>query len=343
MSQPVLVNARAAIRGRGGGVERVAGELVRRLPGIAPARYRVAAPPRALAHRAGHAWEQIALPLLARDAQLVLSPANSAPLAGARNVVFVHDLAPLVDPCWYGRAYGAWHRTMLRRTARHARTAIVPSGAVRDELVGLLGMPRERVHVAPLGVDSTFHGEVDPAPLRERLGLDRPYVLAVGSASARKNLALLDAAAPALAAAGLDVAIAGGELPYMRPGAAPRRARRLGYLPDSALAALYGGASAFALPSLYEGFGLPCLEAMACGTPVVTTRRGGLPETCGEAALYVDPGDPAAFADACVAAAREATVRDPLIAAGRERAARFTWEGTAAAVDAAIANLLSER
>jgi glycosyltransferase involved in cell wall biosynthesis len=129
----------------------------------------------------------------------------------------------------------------------------------------------------------------------------------------------------------------------MRPGAAGGGARRLGYLPDSALAALYGGASAFTLPSLYEGFGLPCLEAMACGAPVVTTRRGALPETCGDAALYVDPGDVAAFVDACVAAASDPAVRGPLIAAGRERASGFAWEKTAAAVDAAIADLLSER
>jgi glycosyltransferase involved in cell wall biosynthesis len=342
MTAPVAINARAAIRSRGGGVERVAGELVRRLPALAPGRYRVVAPPPALAHRAGHAWEQLALPLAARDARLVLSPGNAAPLAGARNVVFVHDLAPLVDPRWYGRAYGAWHRAQLRAVARRARLAIVPSRAVRAELVERLGMAPERIAVAPLGVDSHFAAAADPGPLRAHLGIDRPYVLAVGTAIARKNLALLDRIAPILDAAGLEAVVAGGDRTYMRAGDGPRRAaRRLDYVPEPHLPALYAGAAAFALPSLYEGFGLPCLEAMAAGAPVVASDRGALRETCGDAALYADPSDPEAFAAACVTAATDRAEHDRLAKAGRARAAGFTWEKTAIRVDGAIGALLA--
>jgi glycosyltransferase involved in cell wall biosynthesis len=341
MTVPVAIDARAAIRPEVGGVERVARELVDRLPALDPGRYRVIAPSPRLAHRAGHAWEQLALPALARDADVILCPANASPLAGRRNAVFVHDLAPLVEPRWYGRAYGRWHRLLLRTAARRARLAIVPSETVRDELAHRLTMAPERIAVAPLGVDpAEFHDAIDAGPLRQRLALDRPYVLAVGTAIARKNLGLLDRAVPALADAGLDVVVAGGDRDYMRGDAAPAGARRLGHVAERDLPALYAGAAAFALPSLYEGFGLPCIEAMACGTPVVTTDRGALAETCGGAALYVDPADPDALARACLLAAHDSATRERLVTAGRERAATFTWERTAAAVDAAIGSAL---
>ncbi len=341
MTAPVAINGRAAVRDRVGGVERVARELTARLPALAPGRYRVVAPPRALAHRTGHAWEQLALPLAARGAELVFSPANSGPVAGRGNVVMVHDLAPLVGPQWYGRAYGTWHRTLLRAHARRARLAIAPSRSIAAELIARLGMAPDRVAVAPLGVDAAFGAAAEPEPLRRRLDLERPYVLAVGSAVARKNLGLLDRIAPALAGAGLDSVVAGGGRGHMRGPATPLDgARRLGYVSEADLPALYAGAAAFALPSLYEGFGLPCLEAMACGTPVVTTRRGGLPETCGDAALYADPADPGAFAEACVAAALDPSEHDRLAAAGRARAAHFTWETTATRVDDALGALL---
>jgi glycosyltransferase involved in cell wall biosynthesis len=340
MTAPVAINARAAVRREIGGVERVARELTHRLPELAPDRYRVVAPPPRLAHGAGHAWEQLALPVMARGAELVLCPGNSSPLAGRHNAVFVHDLAPLVQPRWYGANYARWHRLLLRAAARHAQLILTPSQTVADEIATRFGTPPERLAVAPLGVDPAFHPDLDPAPLRDRLGLKRPYVLAVGTAGARKNLALLDRAAPALADDGLDVVIAGGERGYMATATAGQ-AHRLGYVPEHDLPALYAGAAVLALPSLYEGFGLPCVEAMACGTPVVASDRGALPETCGDAALYVDPTDPDALARACLLAARDPATRDRLVAAGSERARAFTWDRTAHSVDSAIRSAIA--
>jgi glycosyltransferase involved in cell wall biosynthesis len=334
VSPPVAINARAAARRETGGVERVARELAERLPAVRPERYSVLRPPRALAHRAGHAWEQVVLPLAARRAPLILSPANLAPLASRRNVVYVHDAAPFREPAWFGRAYGAWHRAALRRICAGAALLLVPSEFAKRELRELLGVRGERVRVVPPGVDARFR----PGPGAPPTGIDRPYVLAVGTAGARKNLALLDRIAPALAAEGLHVLVAGSTRGYLR--GEPTAVRSLGYVDEAELPALYACAAALATPSFYEGFGLPCLEAMACGTPVVASDQAALPETCGDAALLADPTDPEAFAEAVLRAA--GVESDRLRAAGIERASVFTWERTTELTDEAIGELLAQ-
>ncbi len=337
--QPVVINARAARRRELGGVERWARELSERLPRLRPERYRVLAPPAALAHRTGQVWEQAALPLAGRAARLILSPANLAPLVSRRNVVVIHDAAPLRGPQWYGRTYAGWHRFALPHVARGARLVLVPSQFVADELCGLLGLARSNVQVVPPGVGERFDGASRPADAPQ---FDRPYVLAVGTDSIRKNFTLLDAVAPRLAREGLDVLIVGSGRGYLRSAAGGTGAQRLGYVSDAALAGLYANAKAFAMPSLYEGFGLPCIEAMAAGAPVVAADRAALPEACGGAATLVDPDDPETFAQALLEAALDATVRTPLIAAGHARAGALTWASTAERVDALIAAALTD-
>jgi glycosyltransferase involved in cell wall biosynthesis len=338
----VVVNGRAAARHEIGGVERVARELAAALPRLRPDRYRVVTPPARLAHRAGHAWEQAVLPLAARRASLVLSPANLAPLVlGRRNVVVIHDAAALRHPEWYGRAYVAYQRALLPRLARTAARVITVSEFSRGEVVEVLGAPPERVAVVPNGVDERFSPDADASPARIALRLGRPYVLVVGTRIARKNLGGLDSAARFLSREGVDLVAAGSGRGYMRAeGDSPVRA--LGYVDDDLLPGLYAGASAVVMPSLYEGFGLPVLEAMASGTPVVAADRAALPEVAGEAALLFDPDDPAAAATALERVLGDETLAVELRALGRARALGFSWRATAEGVDTVIDAALAE-
>jgi glycosyltransferase involved in cell wall biosynthesis len=332
---PVAIDARAAARPELGGVERWARELAVRLPALRPGGYVVLRPPPALVHRAGHAWEQVALPLRARRARALLCPANLAPLAFPRSVVVIHDAAPLRHPEWYSRAYSAWQRLVLPAIAGRAQRVIAVSAFARAELVELLGLHADAIAVVPGGVDERFTPHADPAPAKSAHALERPYVLCVASQTARKNLAALVPAARALARDGVEVVVAGGHRPQFAREAGLDGLRLLGHVDDALLPGLYAGAAAFALPSLYEGFGLPVLEAMACGTPVVAASAGALPDTCGGAALLAEPGGEA-FADALTALLRDRGERDRLRAAGLVRARSFSWAATAEAVDALL-------
>ena len=330
-----VIDARAAARPELGGVERWARELAARLPALRPGGYVVLRPPPGLAHRAGHAWEQVVLPAHVRrlGARVLLCPANLAPLASARTVVVIHDAAPLRHPGWYSRAYAAWQRLLLPAVARRAARVVTVSEFARAELAELLGVDAA---VVPGGVDERFTPEADPEPARRAHGLTRPYVLCVASQTARKNLAALVPAARALAPEGVEVVVAGGHRPQFAREEGLEALRLLGHVDDALLPGLYAGARAFALPSLYEGFGLPVLEAMAAGTPVVAADAAALPETCGGAAVLAPP-DGDAFATALAALLADDGERGRLRAAGLERAARFSWDATARGVDDVVA------
>jgi glycosyltransferase involved in cell wall biosynthesis len=230
--------------------------------------------------------------------------------------------------------FQAWTRLSLRR----ARRCVTPSAATRDELVRVAGADPARVDVAHLGVDADrFHvpSAAERAAVRAHLGVDGPYIAFLGTLEPRKNVpalirgwsALPDA--PALVLAGgrgwdTEVDRAAEEVP------AGRALHRPGYLPLEMLAGFLGEAEVVAYPSLGEGFGLPVLEGMACGSPVLTTRLLSLPEVGGDAVAYTDP-DPGAITAALGALLSDRARRAELAAAGLARAATFDWRACARA------------
>jgi glycosyltransferase involved in cell wall biosynthesis len=335
----IVINGRAAGREQIGGVERWAREMTARLPALRPDAYLVARPPHGLAHRAGQAWEQAALPALAarRRAALVYSPANLAPVAWPRNVVLLHAVAALRHPEWYSRAYVAWQRLIVPAAARRARAVVTVSEFSRGQIAQTLGLDPDRIAVIAGGVDERFAPEADAGPARRALGLEeRPYVLTLATRYGRKNQGALAGAARRLRDEGIDLVAAGGERAYMRGEAPVPEVRALGYVDDALLPGLFAGARAFVLASREEGFGLPCLEAMAAGVPVVAADSGALPETCGDAALLVDPGDPEAIADAVARAALDEPRRARMRAPGLARAGALTWDRAARETDALL-------
>lgn len=339
----VLINGRAAARRQLSGVERWAVELGERLPRLAPDVYAVATPPGGFAYRAGQAWEQAVLPVQARrrGARILLNPANLAPLRWPANVVVIHDAVALTHPEWFSAPYAAWQARVLPEIARRALAVITVSEFSREEIAATTGIDAEGIAVVAGGVDERFRPDADATAAAAGLGLTRPYVLTVAGEGARKNLVVLGAAARALAELGIDLVAAGSRRAHHGAAADVDGVRHLGYVDDALLPGLYAGARAFVLPSLHEGFGLPVVEAMAAGVPVVASDRGALPQTCGDAALLVEPRRPDLIAAALVAVCTEASTAERLRANGLHRAAALTWTATAEGVDAVLAGARS--
>jgi glycosyltransferase involved in cell wall biosynthesis len=344
----------STIRANRSGIGRVAEQLARALAaeigpgdelwmltnGAPPGGMRAAAPgwprwPTSL-------WLQVAVPRIARRGRFDLFHfTNSmAPVfAGAPYVVTIHDLSLVRHPETHPLRRRVVQRTLLGRTARRARRVIAVSEATACDVVDLLGVPRERVAVTPLAVADGFRPVVDAerlAAVRARYGLEGPVLLYVGNVEPRKNLVRLVDAFERLGAADTTLAIAGG-LAWMSGEVerrvagyrGPGRVRLLGYVADEDLAALYSTATAAAYVSIWEGFGLPVLEAMACGTPVVCSRIPAIEEVAGGAARLVDPYSVAEIADGLAAVLSNGAERERLSAAGLARAAEFSWQDTA--------------
>jgi glycosyltransferase involved in cell wall biosynthesis len=282
------------------------------------------------------AWHQLRLPGLLREdgADVFYSPVPEGMLRPALpQVITVHDLLPLHYPAVYPRLRH-YFRLVLPRLVRASRAVVVDSAATERDLREMVGCKEVPIHVVYPGCSAeTFR----PAPqeriaeVRARFGLGE-YLLFVGEARPYKNLARLIEAFSRTCLTGLQLAIVGGigprdggvrELPS-RFGVG-ERVRFLGRQPDAELAALYSGAEAFVFPSLYEGFGIPPLEAMACGCAVVASDAASIPEVCGEAACYIDPHDVDSIAAGMERVVGDSVLRRRLREAGLSRAARFSY------------------
>jgi len=281
-------------------------------------------------------WKHAALPFaLWRDhVDVFHSPTGTLPLlAPCRQVVTIHDVFAAIEPGWFAPRVGAQLRAAQRRAAHGAEAVIAVSECTRRDVVERYRADPGRVHVVYNGVDHDRFGpsdvEVDGEAVARRYGVRHPFILCVGSLMPWRNATRLLRAASrldyGLLFVGRDV---WGTDPTQQLAAQHGWdwARFTGYVDDDDLPTLYAAASVFAYPSLYEGFGIPPLEAMACGTPVVASTAGALPEVLGDAALLVDPYDEDQLAQAIDAAARDS---GELRRRGFLRAQRYTWSEAA--------------
>jgi len=283
-------------------------------------------------------WEQVIVPVeVARLAPDVYhSPNYILPIAvRCPSVVTVHDLAYMESSLHRIRSH-LYLSALTALAIRKATRIICPSTFTRAELVRHYPALADRIRVVGEGVDDRFSPQPQKSVdrFRDRLGLHRPYVLFVGTVEPRKNIArLIRAFDAAVARHGFEheLVIAGnsgwrnGDV-QLEISLARARVRLLGYVADQDLALLYSGADLFAYPALYEGFGLPPLEAMACGTPVLTSNQGALPEVVGDAAVMVDPQDEQAIATAISDLLGDPARRARLKQLGLEQAKKHRWE-----------------
>lgn len=281
----------------------------------------------------GHAWEQWDLPRLTAG-QYLLNLCNTGPLLKHRQWTFLHDAQTFAIPRNFKPGLRYWYRLLFWCTARFSSGILTNSDFSARELHRYLGAGGQRWTVAHLGADHV--GRIVPdTTARLRSLFDQlascPFVLAVSSDNPNKNFEAVVKALDMMGEAAPACVIVGprNDRVFEQTRLDRRRVHHLGYVSDAELVALYRQASVMVYPSFYEGFGLPPLEAMWHGCPVVVSRTSALPEVCGEAALYCDPHDPGSLAQAMGALLKDEGLRLTMGRRGQDRASAFVWQKTA--------------
>ena len=274
----------------------------------------------------GHAWEQLELSRHCGE-DMLLNLCNTGPVTRRRQLVVLHDAAIVTHPATYSLAFRSWYRWLFTGLMRRAATVATVSKFSAGELMRHVGGRASGIELIHGAGEHVLRAAADVRIL-ERLGLTgQRYVLAVGSRTPNKNLSGVVQAAALLSDLGCKVVAAGGSNSRVFGGVtlASDSLVLAGYVTDGELRALYENAACFVFPSLYEGFGLPPLEAMHCGCPVVVSDRASLPEVCGPAAVYCDPADPADIAAKLRLVLTSESLRNELREAGLARAREYSW------------------
>ena len=288
-------------------------------------------------------WAAVGLPRAARRAavDLIHAPAYTAPLhAAVPTVLTIHDVSYERHPEWYPYRRDWLRRAFYRRSARVAAHILTDSEFSRGEIAAAYDILPDRITVAPLGVSRSFGQADHSAPTQLPIGVVAPFLLHVGDLHERRNLSVvvqaladartrLETPALSLVLAGVDRGVGDRLAAVAAEQGSADAVIRLGAVSEQTLRLLYHGAVALVYPSRYEGFGLPVLEAMASGTPVLASRAASIPEVLGESGMLLDPDDPRRWAEAIIQVVTDAVLRARLRADGLARAAMFTWERTA--------------
>jgi glycosyltransferase involved in cell wall biosynthesis len=279
-----------------------------------------------------HYWEQIELPVYLRKQgnPLLINLANTAPLFYRNQIVSVLDLSFLINPLWFSRSFAMYYSFVVPRIARNAKKIITISENSRNDIKSRLGIRHENIEVIYCSVSDAFReaNTITIKPAEEK------YILAVSSLDPRKNFVNL---IKAFIQAGLPdvklVIVGSANKVFADQGIKPLIQNNdkiifTGYISDKELIGLYSNALLFLYPSLYEGFGIPPLEAMACGCPTIVSDIASLPEVCGDASYYIDPTNVDSIAQGIVTLVRDEKLRKEFTDKGYERVALFSWENS---------------
>lgn len=337
MQEQIVLNGRFTVH-RVTGMQRYAIEVRKRLR----IPVRTIAPGSQMKGIAGHLWEQSVLPVRSAN-KMLWSPCNTGPIGFSNQVVTVHDIFPIDHPEWFTRQFAALYAFLLPQLTQRVRHIIAVSQYTKKRLMARFSLADEKITVIPQGVGDEF----SPRPpevieaLRVTLGIpNEPYVLSVGSLEPRKNLSTLLAAWPRVLRAHPEANLvvtgaSGRSAVFKRAALSGVRTNVIfpGYVPDQDLPTLYSGAACFVYPSLEEGFGLPVLEALACGTPVVASNLSAIPEIAGPHSHLVDPRSTDEIAAAICRVLDSSTSPQRHSPARQEYAKQYSWDRCAAATE----------
>ncbi|MCJ7547015.1 MAG: glycosyltransferase family 4 protein [Deltaproteobacteria bacterium] len=283
----------------------------------------------------GHLWEQIVLPHYLKKVNnpLLVNLGNTAPLCYKKQIITIFDLSFLINPEWFSKKFYYYYQFLIPKIAKNSLKIITISEFSKKEIIRLLHIPEQKIKVIYCGVDTKFRQKISVNELLK----NRPknYILSVLSLEPRKNIHNLILAFKKIGLPDIQLILVGSRSNVFANNKlkdiihSKKNIFFTGYLSDDELIRLYSEAKLFVYPSYYEGFGLPPLEAMACGCPVVVSNAASLPEVCGDAAQYIDPYNVESIAEGINKVLTDEPLRQSLIEKGLERARLFSWEKSA--------------